>query len=221
MARPTREQVQLVQELVRKYADMLDVSILPRVVVRDHLTSRWLGRCSWRENLPTTTIELQRSILAHPQTLERVVAHEMVHHADLMSLTPQEVARIRAGFRRDGHGERFRELSAVVNAQQGDDFVTETSDESYVVEPSTKNFYLLILPLEMFGRTGFGYAYAVRMSPKMARSADRYMNAGAKLVLVNDSYWAEAGPRIGQGIAIPNDEQRKRQLVELFKGVER
>lgn len=222
MAKVTREQVQLVQELVHKYAAMLGVDTLPKVVVRDHMKSKWLGRCVWRyyQTGPqsftyTTTIELQKSILSHPKTLERIVAHEMVHHTDFATLTEQDLQALRSGRKRDGHGSRFQELAAQVNSAEGEGFVTKHSDESYVVEPSKKLYYLLVAPLEKYG---FGYAYAVRITPNIAKHANRILAMGGRLLTLNDPYWMVHGVRIGGGMSVPRDAERQRMLSELHGG---
>jgi len=90
-----------VEDLVDKYMDMLDVvGMTPRVVVRDNLGSKWLGRTVWTPRDPeTTVVQLQRSVLDDPGTLERVLAHEMIHHKEMLELTEADKARLKMGIR--------------------------------------------------------------------------------------------------------------------------
>ncbi len=85
----------------------------PVVRLRDNLGSRWLGRSTWTSSRPETTLlEIQRSILGDARTLERVVAHEMIHHRDALAISKNEVALLRVGIRPESHGATFREGAA-------------------------------------------------------------------------------------------------------------
>jgi len=207
----------LIAEFVEKYAQMLNTDVRPQIVIRDNVNARWLGRTLWRLSAPNNTVmELQRSILEHPKTLERVIAHEMIHHVDLLELTEDEIHKMQRGWRRDGHGPKFHTLSRRVNEQVGDpNFVTEKSDEEYVLAPTTKPYFLLVADLDGHGR--YGYAYAVRPSPRIKKTVERKLALGARLLTVTDRRWS-TGPRIGEGWAVPVLKEDQAKLAKLFEG---
>lgn len=204
--------------LVGKYVEILGVPTMPRVVVRDNVGSRWLGRTLWHARRPgSTTIELQKSILGHPQTMERVIAHEVIHHAEFVELTPGQVELYQNRlFKPPKHGPRFHELARRVNNAVGDDeFVTEISDQSYVVESSRKFF---VMVAEVYpGR--FGYAYAVKLSPKMLEKLRLYKanNRIVRVAETKERKWSR-GPRFGDGrYAVPSEPGEQDELRVLYE----
>lgn len=204
--------------LTAKYAEMLGSPTLPRVVVRDNVGSRWLGRTIWHPMHPgSTTIELQKVVLNHPDTMERVVAHEVIHHVEFVELTPEQVELFRNGrFKPAKHGRRFHELARRVNEERGDaQFVTEISDQSYVLE-SERKFLVMVVEIAP-GR--FGYAYAVKLSPKMIGALKRYKE-NHRVVRVAESTqrkWSR-GPRFGDGrYAVPTEPEEQEELRTLYE----
>ena len=120
----------------------------PEFVIVNNLGSEWLGRCTWRSSrLDTTLIELQHRALANQTTLERVLAHEMVHHWEFSQLTESQLAGLKIGIRPASHGRLFFEGAAKINSFMGDNFVTEKSDTTYELPANTQKFYLLIMPM--------------------------------------------------------------------------
>jgi hypothetical protein len=197
-----------VEALVDKYMDMLsiDPETRPTIEVRDNLGSKWLGRCNWTTARPrTTTIELQRAILADALTVERIIAHEMIHHAEAMSLTPAEVALIRLGSRPAEHGRRFQELADHVNTVMGPNFVTVTSDREYVQTKNEKRFHLLIVPITS---SRLGWAWAAKLSPEAKVVVDeKVATENGKYVMTTDDRWTK-GVRIKKfgGLSVPRGE---------------
>lgn len=168
---------------------------------------------TWSTNLPpepppcgdNTTIEIQKSILGDYETTKRVLAHELAHHEDDLVNEKPEFERL--GFMayrmlrkfRDGHGANWQAIAARFNARYGDDFVTKTSDQSYVVESETKPFFVLFYQ----GHDGkVRFQQGSRISPKqkeyLARCAE--VNAAGKqvfkLVKSTDSFF-HGGALIG------------------------
>jgi len=214
--------VERIRSLVRAYLTMLGVSDVeePDIVVQDNVGSRWLGRWSmkWKNDLPgRALIQVQRAVLSDQRTLERVVAHEVVHHVQYLQMTPAEFNLLRLGIRPVGHGPSFRQLAAILNAKIGEGFVTEKSDQEYVVAPSGKRILLLISPTRI-GR--LGWQWATRLGPKAREWVQRKMADGARLVEASDSdfVWT-SGPRIEawKGWAMPPDEQVAARLRDLYE----
>lgn len=216
--------VERIRPLVRTYLEMLGIDSVeePDVMLRDNVGSRWLGRWSmkWKLGLPERpVIEVQRSVLADPRTLERVVAHEVVHHAQYLRLDPSEFELLKLGVRPVGHGKSFHEIAAVLNEKVGDGFVTEKSDTEYVVAPSGKRILMLISPTRI-GR--LGWQWATRLGPKAEDWVERKILEGARLVEAydNDFIWT-SGPKIEawKGWALAPDDQAEARLKELYEGI--
>ena len=215
----TMKQAQRVQEYVVKYAQMLGSPGVPVVQVRDNLNAPWLGRTNGTtKNLGTTLVELQKRILDDPKTLERVIAHEMVHHVEFITLTPDQIATLRRGIRLPSHAERFLELAKQINDTVGDPkFVTVKSDESYV-ETQTRAYYVLITQGDStMGAEGmYLFAHAIKLTPKVERYVDRVSKHGARLVRTTDRRWLR-GPRIGSGgWAMPPGEEEQTHLRLMY-----
>jgi hypothetical protein len=193
-----------IDDLVDKYMEILSIrGAKPVVEVKTRVGSGWLGRDSWVSTLPyTTTLELQRSILGDPRTLERIVAHEMVHHRDFLAMTPDQIALSRFGIRGEDHGAAFRHGAAIINAVMGPDFVTVHSDKEYVQAPLDKDLYLLIVPIHG-GR--LGYAWAARLSPEATSVVAKNALEGGKLVRTRDRQWTEGRAKIKRfgGLSVP------------------
>ena len=208
-----------IDDLVDKYMGVLSIrGARPIVHVKTRIGSRWLGLCRWSEKLPhTTTITLDRSIVGDPRTLERILAHEMVHHRDLLNLTPPEIALIKMAIKPEGHGPSFRQGAAIINAVMGPDFVTVTSDQETVQSAPERDFYLLIAPA--YGDT-LGYAWAARLSPEALAIVEKKVKEGGKLLMSRDRRWTYGRAKIKRyvGLNIPKkgsaEELQLRALYE-------
>jgi hypothetical protein len=174
----------------------------------------------WKAGLPgRPVIQIQRVVLPDPHTLERVVAHEVVHHAQYLRMDPAEFELLKLGIRPIGHGKSFHDIATVINAKVGDGFVTEKSDREYVVAPSGKRILILIAPTRS-GR--LGWQWATRLGPKARAWVDRKISEGARLVEgYDDNFIWTSGPRIEawKGWAMPPDEETANLLRELYEGV--
>jgi hypothetical protein len=136
-----------INDLVDKYMDILDVSDPPTVgIIKDKdVDPNELGSMSWRPDNPRiTTIGIPKRVLKDDRLLERVIAHEMIHHRDYMRLSDDEMARLElrrasGALRRASgggaepeededpiaHGPAFREGAERINAIMGSGFVVE------------------------------------------------------------------------------------------------
>jgi len=206
-----------IDDLVTKYMGILEIhGARPTIKLRSNLGSKWLGRTSWTSRQPdTTTVELQTSILADDRTLERVVAHEMVHHRDSISISPTEMALLKVGIRPDSHGANFREGAARINAIMGPGFVTKESDKEYKHSAPAKDFLVLITPLP---RGKLGWQWAARLGPKAKVSVDEHVAKGSRLARSTDVRWTR-GAKIERygGYSMPRDDEEAAELVRLFE----
>lgn len=210
-----------IEGFVTKYAEMLGASGLPRPIIklRDNLGSKWLGRCTYRLSSPdTTVIEIQKAILAHERTLERVVAHEMIHHVEALTMTPEERRMLQLGVKPQGHGSDFLAHASKINAVMGNNFVTVKSDQEYVIENTKKKeFYLLIAPLFHRNHPRLGWAWSPRPSPDALEWAQKRVQEGGKLIKSTDLRWT-AGAKLKRfgGLAVPSNDEEAKLLRELY-----
>jgi hypothetical protein len=203
--------------LVEKYMQVLNCpGLAPVVRVKGNLGAKWLGRCvtNPKTTPDTTVIELQSSILNHPETLERVLAHEMIHHVDFQTMSAGERALLARGRASDGHGRRFEELASVVNEEMGPDFVTVRSDEQYEKDENEREFYVLI-EQAMPGR--LGWSWSAKIGPKAEGVVVRKKERGAVLITSKDERFT-AGVKIGdrprRGMSVP---AVKSELAEVLR----
>ena len=216
--RARRELVERVEPLVAKYMQILNVDAAPRVVVRDNMGSRWLGRTMfWIKNPTTSTIELQRQVFEDDRTLERIIAHEMIHHSDYLSFDERTLALLRAGIKPPGHGATFLKKAEQINKIMGEDYVTKTSDQTYSLpEETTRPYYLLIYPLQD-GR--FGYRWGVRVTHQSnMRVRDAVLNRNAVLVASRDTRWTHGSAKLGDTmINVPRVAAEQAELKQMHE----
>jgi hypothetical protein len=206
-----------IRQHIEYYMDLFEVFQQPHVRVQDNLGSKWLGRDIWDFKEPdNTTIVIQKRILGDPRTLERVVAHEMIHHSDAMELDPKRAnAMIRMGIQPIGHGRDFLKKAEKVNRIKGEDFVTVQSDQGYVQE-SERQFFLFILPVE---GDRFGYAWGARLSPANKTCVQRSIKfRDAVLVKTNDLKWTR-GHKLKRCelIGIPRSAEDQAELRKFYE----
>src|SRR5271170_429229 len=137
-----------IESLITKYMQLLRIDgKRPVVKLRSNIGSLWLGRDTYTtRDTSTTLLEIQKSALHDPRTLERVIAHEMVHHRDHLRMTPRDWELVKIGIRPPSHGKEFLEGAAEINTVMGPNFVTILSDQEYVRAPLAKSYWLLVVP---------------------------------------------------------------------------
>jgi hypothetical protein len=208
-----------INEYVAKYMTMLGIKGEPPIVkIRSNLGSTWLGRTSWTSARPhTTTIELQQSIIGDAPTLERVIAHEMIHHRDSIAISESDLRMIKLGIKPDSHGAAFREGAARINEIMGPGFVTKESDKEYKKTAPTKAFLLLITPLPG-GRIGWNWA--ARLGPKATDWVAELVSKGSRLVNTSDERWTRGAKIVRYGgYSIPKSgSEDAAALRALFDG---
>ena len=206
-----------IDAFVTKYMKILGSNTpRPKIVVRNSIV-RWLGRNYFTTAHPETSlIEIQRSILGDDKTLERVVAHEVVHHHNVMSMSPADFAMLKLGMKPSGHGRDFLEGAKKINEVMGENFVTRESDQSYVVA-ATKPYTILIEPAL---KTKLGWSWAVKLSDEAKQIIEKKKKESqAKVIVTTDPRWT-SGARIKRfaGVAIPHaGTQEEKLLRELYE----
>jgi hypothetical protein len=202
----------------QKFGRILKVDPPLSFRIRDNPSSRWGGRYLYK---PGTLVEIQiqKRVIPDNKTLERIVAHEMAHHADFvhqareitkqpMSTLVSSPVTIRLAL---AHGDQWQAQADKINRVMGADFVTVFSDSSYVESAVTsKPFYLLIIPLG----SQFGIANAVTLTPAALHAVQVLQAQGAKIFKTNDARWRRRGvPHMRSGrVAFHKDQKDLRKL---------
>lgn len=173
-----------VQDSIKKILDRFFKEFnlpMPKIKIVNQLSSDWLARCIYTPSLDknNTTIKIQKRVTNDEKSLDRVLAHELIHHWDFLTqyghLNPEGEKkweeyskRKRFGFKKDGHGDQFQDWANKINAVMGKDYVTKTSDMSYVTELD-KDYYLLVFP----GKSNPNqFSFAWTITPSSAQKAD-------------------------------------------------
>jgi hypothetical protein len=193
----------------------------PNVRVVNSLGTSWLARDLWVPGEGNTTIEIQKAVVNDRQTLERIIAHELVHHDIFLtewlplsgSQNLNQLMKIEGG-----HGHKFKTKADGLNAIFGADFVTETSDSAMVEEEAGTPYYVL-LKLSPPGQ--ISWAYCVRPSTRQRAYIEDRIVTGVvpgqfKLVKTRDRVWAQ-GAAIGKGFATTWDKGLGLKLQDLWE----
>jgi hypothetical protein len=211
-----------------KHARILGVPVIPGIAIRNAPTSKWVGRYVFKwPNLdrPETLdprrslMEIQKRIMFDERSLERVVAHEMVHHAELIGLINGE-ARLNRFYHREimEHGPRWQALADKVNRVMGADFVTVISDASYVRAPVTRPFVLMITKFQSKGVERIGYATAVKISENQREYLLRTgPKINARLIMSTDPRWVTGKKIGGLKVSAPSKPEDQRALMALYE----
>lgn len=216
-------------ELAWKFARMLGLGSIPDIVVRNNLTSKWLGRIHFGgpgERNPRNLMELQKNAFHDERTLSRIVAHEMCHHGEFLLLQKQGFKPTKF-YRRfnPAHGSEWQKFADKVNRVMGADFVTVVSDALVSrgeLSPKTGKKYLM--RISWVGDRP-AYAIAAKLTPKvfdvMARGyayEQVTKKRETRYILLDDATWTQGQtPSIGtQKIAIPSAPEVLRKLAELY-----
>lgn len=216
-----------VEPLIQKYIDFFAAHghpeiPFPKLKYRNDTMPKALGVTTYRASEPdNSTITIQKRIMDDPKTLERIVAHEMIHHLDNMVHKPTQKdidsrnSLKRRGNASGGHGEFFQKWANEINQVEGKDFVTEKSDETYVLKPVDKDIYVLISKLPD-GR--YSADHSLRISPtQRALIEKRQENSGAKLIVTRDPIFLEAGKIRRGSQSIFREAELQKKVKELYE----
>lgn len=193
----------------------------PKFKIVHNATPKWLGRCSVLRKEKNGVeyfdhiIEVQKSIIDDEKTLHRILAHELIHywqHQDLEKVKNE--LSVRRRFRPNPHGKSFQEIAGKMNAVYGKDYVTTTSDLSYVVNQE-KQFYIIIQP---HGKK-FGATKAVQLSAKQKEEIKRrIVEQQAHIFKTNDrDFHRVANIEMYEGFSIFKDDDIQNKLKEIYE----
>ena len=203
---------------------------MPRIKIVNQLTSRWLGRTSYSPKVDknNTTIEIQKSVTADEKSLDRVIAHELIHHWDFVTTYghPEVGAeawkkmqeRHKLGFKDSEHGKEFHEWAAKINAVMGKDYVTEKSDMSYTLELD-KEFYSLVLK-NSDGK--YSYVWTAKPSKEQQELIDLMLRPGvrgeAKLFKTKDERFTHGAKlKKYKPSSVPRDKETQDKLKQMYE----
>ena len=160
------------QNIARKFLNMLPGGIempLPRLQVVDRLTENWNGIAIWEPKHPIPgLIQIQKKGTEDARTLDRLVAHEICHywsHYKIFTLGEK-------GDKGHAPGGLWDKAAKIINSKMKDDeFITETSDASYVTK-NDKTFYVLVMEDEGH----IGWVWFSRVTPTMRKSLEKILD---------------------------------------------
>ena len=153
------EMARRIDGYVTKYMGILQIDgERPSIELRNNPRVDWVGRSDSHAgppgHPPTTTIELQKRLFKNDSFLERVIAHEMIHHRNYLASTEDEK-----------HGAAFHEGAALVNAIMGPDFVVEA------ITPPPAESRLSTALMVTAGVGGIAFLAAALLAPKPSTPA--------------------------------------------------
>ena len=190
----------------------------PKFKIVHNTIPKWLGRCVTKRvnGELTTIIEIQKGILNDEKTLHRVLAHELIHyylHTDKERMD-KEFKWKKYRLSSNPHGKEFKDLADKMNAVYGEDYVTDISNLSYVVE-STKEFYIIIEP---HTDKKLGVTKSVRPSREQKREIEnRIENKKAHVFKSKDeSFYNVADIKKYGGYSVFKDEDMQNKLTEMY-----
>jgi len=219
-----------VEAAIRKFLDRFFKEYnlpMPRIKIVNQITSTWLGRTlySRKVDLNNTTIEIQKRVTTDEKSLDRVIAHELIHHWEFLTkyghpdvgeeIWKKMQAMRKYGIKPESHGKDFYDWAEKINSVMGKDYVTKESDMSYVTEID-KDFYVIILPATS-GK--FSYAWMVRPSKDQQIQAQKMMiEQKAKLFLTRDSRFTNGFKVKKYGpTGVPRDEDLQKTLKQMYE----
>jgi len=198
---------------------------MPKIKIVNSITAPWLGRTSYSraKDKENTLLEVQKSITGDEKTLDRIVAHELIHHWQFMTMYAhpdgdaewekyQKERKLGIAQSRGGHGEDFHKWAAKINAVMGKDYVTEKSDMSYV-QQIDKEYYLLISPISNY----FAWSWTVKPSRDQKIQIQKRILDGSKLFKSKDQIFL-TGQKIKKygRVSVPKDKETMEKLKDLY-----
>lgn len=219
-----------VEEAIKKILDRFFKEYnlpIPRIKIVNQVSSNWLGRCTYNPSVDknNTTIEIQKRVTADEKSLDRILAHELIHHFEFImkfghpelgeKAFEQEKLLRKYRLHDSGHGKTFHEMAAKINAVMGTDYVTEKSDQTYVTELD-KEFYVIVTPVQS-GK--FGYAWMLRPSRNQQEQVQKWiMERKARIFMTKNERFTHGvtikkfGP-----VSVPRDEETQKLLKEMYE----
>lgn len=182
-----------VQQIAHKYLSTVFHEFnlpIPEVKLVKKLGVGWLARDVWHPATPdTTTLEVNVLLIESEEQLDRIIAHEVIHHYTFVVL---KYGKLSGGMAKAlGHGPEFKKWAAKINSVKGADYVTEKSDQISTTE--VPEFFVLLKEV----RPGtLGWAWAKRPSAKQQEAIKALQGKGWRLTK-STMYELSYGPTIG------------------------
>lgn len=186
---------------------------LPRFKIVTRAGARWVGRCEKHEVWSTCLILVQRYITQDERAMNRVVAHEVIHHVLFMTLGIRRTVAI-------NHGQEFQDLVAKLNAVLGEGFVeTRCSDDlGELPHPIT-----LVLARKNDDPGRLRLTWFVRLTPKtqgFIQAVAKTPGYETRLATTRSAKWTLCPPAGEQTFRVLSDESHV-EAMELWHGAER
>jgi hypothetical protein len=214
----------------RKYMKILGMKgPLPVFRIVDHKVWTWLARTLVTPLTSRSLIEIQKAATIDENTLERIVAHEVIHHCIHSQTLPMtRLFNVLAPGLTDPHGKEFRALARLINkATKKPRFVTnDYNDKSFVTTPQANRVWILIIkryphPDADKEPCQLGFCWTDQPKGKKVKEALEKLstlpNAAGKFIETANLDFIH-GPRIeDQAIAVPFGSNSKKSLEALLK----
>jgi len=190
---------------------------MPEIRIINHTHPTYIGNTKFvqkKDEKPTLTVELQKSILDDERTVHRTLAHELIHVWQYSNADIREKLLSSEG-RYEQHGKSFNLMADKINAVYGKGYITEKSDATDVISQE-KEFYILIQPHKdgIFGVTKF-----LRPSEKQKKEIQRRLQEGkAHIFKTKEKLFTNATDlnRFG-GYSIYSNEDLQARLAEMYE----
>lgn len=205
----------------RKYLNILGMKgPLPVIRIVDQKVWSWLARTLVIPGNPRSIIEIQKAATIHDETLERIVAHEVIHHFThtRMHVLAQLLSSLVAD-QTDNHGKEFLKYARIINKAVGRrGFVTGKYNNSYTIAPKGDKIWLLIV--RRFDMQ-VGFCWTDRPNDRRVKAMLEKMsalpNASGKFIETSSMDFI-TGPRVEEeSIAVPFGPDSKKSLALLKK----
>lgn len=191
---------------------------IPNFKIVNDRAPHWLGRTVYHPAVDetNTTIQIQKKIIGDDKTLDRVMAHELIHHLEFLrkgkTLTHPIIRKLH-----DGHGDFFHAWARRINSEMGEDFVNESSDMSYVLETDSRPFFVVLRKIH--GK--LGWSWFVRPSASQKEELQRLMAEGeTKVIRSTDAVFMD-GVKFKKwgGISVPNANEKEfiQKITDLYE----
>ena len=206
----------MAKEVADKFFPGLEI---PTFKIVHSTASRWLGRTTvkYKQGVTSTVIEIQKSILNDAKTLHRVVAHEMIHYYLDTKNIEKEIENKKTKVSKDPHGDEFKAVAEKMNAVYGENYVTETSNLSFVIE-ELKEFYIIIEPFKEKSKDKFGVSKTISPSKhQKVEIANRVLNNKAHVFKTKDkTFWNAIDIKKYGGFSVYSDEDMQNKIAEMY-----
>ena len=216
LALSTSDLTRIAKEIADKFFPEIQI---PKFKLVKHTHPKWLGstQAKWvGEAEPEITVSIQKSIIDDEKTLHRVMAHEMIHVWQYQTIDLKKEKQLPKYAQTDFHGKTFTDMAAKMNAVYGKDYVTKTSDLTYV-ESGQAEYLIIVQPHD---DKRYGVSKVVRPSKVQKEEIKKRIDTReAHVFKTKDAMFNSAAPlkKYG-GYSVFNKQEVHDKLAEIYKG---